>query len=70
MKAWERKAWKSRRWLCSELGIQPSDLDSIIKDLRLASADQRTVGSVQVLSPEICDVIAAVIAHDRRSASP
>ena len=58
------KAWKSRLLLCAELDIQLAELDAVIHELRLTAADQRKIGSILILSPEICDVIVAVAARD------
>ncbi len=61
------KAWKSRLLLCAELDIQLAELDEVIHELRLTAAEQRNVGSVLVLSPEICEVIEAIVARDREA---
>lgn len=58
------KAWKSRLLLGIELSVKVAEIDAVIRDLRLTAKDQRMVGSVLVLSPEICDVIAEVFERD------
>ena len=66
----ERRAWRSRLVLSLDLGIPLVEVDSILADLQLTAADQRVLGRltpVQVLSPEICEVIAAVVARDREA---
>ena len=61
--------WTSRLLLSQELGITPAELDEITRDLVLTSNDQRKLGSILILSPAICEVIAAIVEHDRKGAS-
>ena len=64
----ERRAWRSRLVLSLDLEVPLVEVDSIIADLQLTAADQRTLGQltpVQVLSPDICEVIEAIVARDR-----
>jgi len=66
----DRRAWRSRFILSLDLGVPLVEIDSIVSDLQLTAADQRVLGlltPVQVLSPEICEVIAAVVARDREA---
>jgi len=66
----ERRAWRSRLVLSLDLGITLVEIDSIVADLQLTAADQRVLGlctPVQVLSPEICEVIEAIVARDREA---
>ena len=64
----DRRAWRSRFILSLDLGVPLVEIDSIVSDLQLTAADQRTLGQltpVQVLSPDICEVIEAIVARDR-----